>query len=178
MSIQQGDFVEARGRQWLVEAVDDTDPELRTVRLSSIADDAQGEQIEVLWDAEIGTSVLPVNSWENVGRGAPDDPQVLAAHLRAIRWKSATAADRDLLQAPSRAPHFIDGTIAIVPEGLRRWPTIAHGRIACGIESRTMFAARSSIWRWRVLSCLHGNWPCGLPTSRSILSRRLRSIGC
>jgi ERCC4-related helicase len=108
MSIQQGDFVEARGRQWLVEAVDDTDPDLRTVRLSSIADDAQGEQVEVLWDAEIGTSVLPVNSWENVGRGAPDDPQVLAAHLRAIRWKSATAADRDLLQAPFRAGIRLD----------------------------------------------------------------------
>lgn len=108
MSIQQGDFVEARGRQWLVEAVDGADSDLRTVRLSSIADDAQGEQIEVLWDAEIGTSVLPVNCWENVGRGAPDDPQVLAAHLRAIRWKSATAADRDLMQAPFRAGIRLD----------------------------------------------------------------------
>lgn len=108
MSIQQGDFVEARGRRWLVEAVDEADPDLRTVRLSSIADDAQGEQIEVLWDAEIGTSILPVSSWENVGRGAPDDPRVLAAHLRAIRWKSATAADRDLLQAPFRAGIRLD----------------------------------------------------------------------
>ncbi|MBR0689897.1 DEAD/DEAH box helicase family protein [Bradyrhizobium manausense] len=108
MSIQQGDFVEARGRQWLVETVDDADSDLRTVRLSSIADDAQGEQIEVLWDAEIGTSVLPVNSWEDVGRGAPDDPEVLAAHLRAIRWKSATAADRDLMQAPFRAGIRLD----------------------------------------------------------------------
>lgn len=108
MAIQQGDFVEARGRQWLVEAVDDADSDLRTVRLSSIADDAQGEQIEVLWDAEIGTSVLPVNSWENVGCGAPDDPQVLAAYLRAIRWKSATAADRDLMQAPFRAGIRLD----------------------------------------------------------------------
>ena len=35
-----------------------SDPGLTTVRLSCIADDAQGEQIEVLWDAEIGASVL------------------------------------------------------------------------------------------------------------------------
>ena len=69
MTVQVGDFVEARGRQWLVEAVD-SDADLQTVRLSSIADDAQGEQIEVLWDAEIGASALPVNSWENVGRSA------------------------------------------------------------------------------------------------------------
>jgi hypothetical protein len=35
--IGQGDFVEARGRPWLVEAVDDSEPGLTTVRLSCIA---------------------------------------------------------------------------------------------------------------------------------------------
>jgi hypothetical protein len=58
MSIQQGQFVEVRGRSWLVEAVDDTQPDLTTLKLSCIADDAQGEQIEVLWDAEIGTRII------------------------------------------------------------------------------------------------------------------------
>ena len=57
----------------LVEAVDDSEPELTTLKLSCIADDAQGEQIEVIWDAEIGTSVIEDNSWAQVGRGAPDD---------------------------------------------------------------------------------------------------------
>jgi SNF2 family DNA or RNA helicase len=108
MNIQQGDFVEARGRAWLVEAVDDQEPGLTTVRLSSIADDAQGEQIEVLWDTEVGASVLATDTWSQVGRGAPDDPKALAAHLRAIRWRSATAADRDLLQAPFRAGIRLD----------------------------------------------------------------------
>lgn len=72
--IEQGDFVEARGRHWLVEAVDDLEP---TVRLSYIADDAQGEQIEVLWDAEIAASVLAEDTWSGMGRGAPDSPEVL-----------------------------------------------------------------------------------------------------
>ena len=54
MATQQGQFVEVRGRPWLVDAVDDSQPDLTTLRLSCIADDAQGEQIEVLWDAEIG----------------------------------------------------------------------------------------------------------------------------
>lgn len=106
--IEQGSFVEARGRPWLVEAVDDLEPGLTTVRLSCIADDAQGEQVEILWDAEIGASVLAEDTWSRVGRGAPDSPQVLAAHLRAIRWRSATAADRDLLQAPFRAGIRLD----------------------------------------------------------------------
>src|SRR5262249_33412820 len=82
--------------------------DLTTLRLSCIADDAQGEQIEVLWDAEIGTRIIQDDTWSQVGRGAPDSPEVLAAYLRAIRWKSATAADRDLLQAPFRAGIRLD----------------------------------------------------------------------
>ena len=80
--------------------------ELTTVKLSCIADDAQGEQIEVLWDAEIGASVLEEDAWSQVGRGAPDSPEVLAAYVKAIRWRSATAADRDLLAGavPRRHP--------------------------------------------------------------------------
>ena len=57
-------------------------------------------------------------------------------------------------------------------------PTIAHDRTASGIASRTMSAARSSTWRWSSQSCHRESWPFGSPTSRSILSRRLRSIGC
>src|SRR5881398_3501081 len=108
MGIQQGQFVEVRGRPWLVEAVDDTEPGLTTVRLSCIADDAQGEQIEVLWDAEISPNVLDDDTWSSVARGAPDSPEVLAAHLRSVRWRTATAADRDLLQAPFRAGIRLD----------------------------------------------------------------------
>ena len=58
MAVQQGQFVEVRGRPWLVEAVDDREPSLTTLRLSCIADDTQGEQIEVIWDAEIGAKVV------------------------------------------------------------------------------------------------------------------------
>src|SRR5580700_3852513 len=48
------------------------------------------------------------NGWQQIGRGAPDTPEVLAAHIRAVRWDSATAADRDLLQAPFRAGIRLD----------------------------------------------------------------------
>ncbi len=62
----------------------------------------------MLWDAEIGAARLDEDAWSRVGRGAPDSPEVLAAYLRAIRWRSATAADRDLLQAPFRAGIRLD----------------------------------------------------------------------
>jgi ERCC4-related helicase len=108
MAIEQGDFVEVRGRQWLVETVNDAQPDLTTVKLSCIADDAQGEQIEVLWDAEIGARVLAEDAWSRVGRSGPDTPEALAAYVKAIQWRSATAADRDLLQAPFRAGIRLD----------------------------------------------------------------------
>src|SRR5580704_904882 len=106
--IKQGSFVQLRGRPWLVEELRGDGTDLETIGLSCIADDAQGERLEVLWDAEIGPTVLQDDAWASVGRGAPDSPEVLAAHLRAIRWRSASAADRDLLQAPFRAGIRLD----------------------------------------------------------------------
>jgi SNF2 family DNA or RNA helicase len=106
--VGQGSFVQLRGRPWLVEALRGDGTDLQTLSLSCIADDAQGERLEVLWDAEIGATVLDEDTWANVGQGLPDSPEVLAAHLRTIRWRSATAADRDLLQAPFRAGIRLD----------------------------------------------------------------------
>src|SRR6202140_2940640 len=100
---EPGDFVELRGRPWLVEALRDNPGDLQTVSLSCISDDAQGERLEILGDAEIGATILDDDGWKTVGAGLPDSPDILAAHIRAIRWRSATAADRDLLQAPFRA---------------------------------------------------------------------------
>jgi hypothetical protein len=107
-TIEPGGFVELRGRPWLVEALLGEPNDLQTLSLSCISDDAQGERLEVLWDAEVGAAVLDEDSWGKVGQGLPDSAEVLAAHLRAVRWRSATAADRDLLQAPFRAGIRLD----------------------------------------------------------------------
>lgn len=103
-----GDFVELRGRRWLIEAADPKGSDLDAIALSCISDDAQGERLDVLWDAEISPRSLDDNSWQSIGRGAPDSADVLAAHIRVVRWNSATAADRDLLQAPFRAGIRLD----------------------------------------------------------------------
>ena len=62
----------------------------------------------MLWDAEISPEELNDEGWSRIGRGAPDRPETLAAHLRAVRWNSATAAERDLFQAPFRAGIRLD----------------------------------------------------------------------
>ena len=83
MAIHQGQFVEVRRGS----------SRRSTTASPSIADDAQGEQIEVLWDAEIGAKVI------EVGRGAPGSPEVLAAYLRDRRRPRSPAG-----AVPGRAP--------------------------------------------------------------------------
>ena len=122
----EGEFVTVRGRPWLVDGVNDVDAGLRTLSLSCIADDANGEALEVLWDAEVGASVIDDTGWQSVGLGGPDSPEVLAAHVRALRWKSATAADRELLQAP-------------FPAGIRSTP------ISCCLSASAAPSAREPL---------------------------------
>lgn len=76
---------------------------LTALRLACVDDDAQGEVVEVLWDAELDSSVLEDEGWASVARLGTDDPSVFSAYLRALRWNTATAADRDLSQSPFRA---------------------------------------------------------------------------
>jgi hypothetical protein len=106
--IESGTFVEVRGRPWLVEGLRGDPGDLQTLCLSCIADDAQGEQLEILWDAEVGATELRNGGSRTFGQGIPDDPEVLGAHLRMVQWRSATATDRDLLQAPFRAGIRLD----------------------------------------------------------------------
>jgi hypothetical protein len=102
-SPQCGDFVRVRTRRWLVEGEGSAGDGLTTLRLACVDDDAQGETVEVLWDAELDGSVLGDEGWAAVAKIGTDDPSVFSAYLRALRWNTATAADRNLFQAPFRA---------------------------------------------------------------------------
>src|SRR5579864_6962828 len=93
-----GDFVEVRTRRWLVEGVAGTDLGLRA-RLACIDDDAQGETLEVLWRDELDAAVVADSHSSVFENPGTDDPEVFSAYLRSIRWNTATAADRKLLQA-------------------------------------------------------------------------------
>jgi len=100
---QRGDFVRVRTRRWLVEDERSAGEGLTAFRLACVDDDAQGEAVDVLWDAELDGSVLKDEGWGSVARLGTDGPTVFSAYLRALRWNTATAADRDLFQAPFRA---------------------------------------------------------------------------
>lgn len=103
-----GDFVEVRSRPWLVEGVDDLGAGLTTLRLSCIADDAQGELLDISWDSEIGARLLVDDAWSTIAADGTDDISTFAAYLRTLKWNTATAADRDLFQAPFRAGIRLD----------------------------------------------------------------------
>ncbi|MBS0384184.1 MAG: ATP-dependent helicase, partial [Proteobacteria bacterium] len=99
---------EVRGRPWLV-LNKEAKPHLGTlVSLVCVADDAQGETLDVLWESELAAHPLDTGGWQSVARSCENDPDAFGAYLRTIRWNTATAADRQLFQAPFRAGIRLD----------------------------------------------------------------------
>lgn len=71
------------------------------VTLSSIEDDALGEELQVVWEIEPGTSVQ-----QNLSLPEPsgfDAPAKLDAFLNAVRWGAASTADIRSIQSPFRS---------------------------------------------------------------------------
>jgi superfamily II DNA or RNA helicase len=116
----QGQLVEVRQRQFVVldvrQSALEADP-LRTtplpngggparreqhlVTLSSLEDDALGEELQVVWELEPGA-----RAYERAALPAPtgfDAPRRLDAFLDAVRWGAVSSADMDALQAPFRS---------------------------------------------------------------------------
>jgi hypothetical protein len=46
--------------------------------------------------------------WAQIARDGTDDAAVFAAFLRTLKWRTATAADKSLFQAPFRAGIRLD----------------------------------------------------------------------
>ncbi|MCE0743987.1 DISARM system SNF2-like helicase DrmD [Acetobacter sicerae] len=103
---ESGQLVEARRRQWIVSEVDSGStapglPKRHLIRLTSIDEDALGEEIEVLWELEPGAHVIERAGLPRIT--GLDDSASLLAFLDAVRWGAATNADRAYLQAPFRS---------------------------------------------------------------------------
>ena len=101
-----GQFVSLRGRLWLVEGEPETP--LAGHMLACVDDDAQGEEARVLWGAEIAPALRDEEAWDSMALRGGDDPRAFAAYLRTVKWRTATAAERDLFQAPFRAGIRLD----------------------------------------------------------------------
>ena len=85
-----------------------TDQRSIALDLACIDDDALGERLSVVVGAEIDFRRVEDDLWAQIAREGTDDPEVFSAHLRAVTWRSATAADRELFQSPFRAGIRLD----------------------------------------------------------------------
>ena len=101
-----GQFVSLRGRLWLVE--NEPGSTFDGHRLACVDDDASGDDARVLWSAEIDARLRDEEAWGSLATGRGDDPRAFAAYLRTVKWRTATAAERDLFQAPFRAGIRLD----------------------------------------------------------------------
>jgi superfamily II DNA or RNA helicase len=71
------------------------------VTLTSVEDDALGEEVQVIWEVEIGAQ-----THESLALPTPDGfdtPHRLAAFLSAVRWGAVSSADVRALQSPFRS---------------------------------------------------------------------------
>jgi SNF2 family DNA or RNA helicase len=105
-----GEIVRVRSRRYLVDDVtappepgDDT-----LVRLSCLEDDAEGEELQVLWEREIDSARLDDADWSKLTRGEFDPTKYFAAYYRTLRWNTVTSTDPKLFQAPYRAGIRLD----------------------------------------------------------------------
>ncbi|MDQ1252231.1 MAG: hypothetical protein QG646_1349, partial [Euryarchaeota archaeon] len=108
---EQGQLVEVRHRRFIVnDVVKSALPSInitggnRTqtlISLTSIEDDALGEELQVIWELEPGARIYEQLTLPEVTDF--DSPQRLDAFLDAVRWGAASSADIRVLQAPFRS---------------------------------------------------------------------------
>ncbi|KAB7786369.1 DISARM system SNF2-like helicase DrmD [Methylorubrum populi] len=102
-----GSFIRARAKTWLVEGCDVVDA-VPLVDLVSVDDDSQGEALRLTLAPELGVEVIDPQDWSPLLRTSFEGPDRLGAFLRATEWRTASAADRKLFQAPFRAGIRLD----------------------------------------------------------------------
>ncbi len=102
-----GSFVRARAKTWLVEGVEGGHA-TPVISLTSVDDDSQGEALRITLSPEIGLEVIDPQDWSPLLSKSFEGPDRLGAFLRATQWRTASAADRKLFQAPFRAGIRLD----------------------------------------------------------------------
>ncbi len=107
---EPGQLARVRGRMWVVgdvvrdsQASLDGRPLQHLVSLVSVEDDATGDELEVIWEIEPGTTLIERAELPAISADRLDDPGELDAFLDAVRWGAVTSADQRSLQAPFRS---------------------------------------------------------------------------
>jgi ERCC4-related helicase len=102
-AVSTGTLVRVRQRTYLVESVLSAEGAASVVQLACVDDDAQGQRLDVIWDAETDARVIRAGRSALKATTHPDDPRTFAAYLHALRWGCVTSTDPTLFQAPLRA---------------------------------------------------------------------------
>ena len=110
-----GQVVEVRGSRWAVASIagqglgrspaDDahTEPQ-HVVALQSIDEDRLGEELSVVWELEVGQTLIPDQGLpDHLTAETFDDPNTLGAYVDAVRWGAVTSADESSFQSPFRS---------------------------------------------------------------------------
>ena len=112
---EPGQVVQVRGATWAVTDVreqglsrspaDESRAGLEhLVALQSLAEDRMGEELTVIWELEVGTSIVPDRGLpETIDASSFDEPDTLGAFVDAVRWGAVTSADPKAFQAPFRS---------------------------------------------------------------------------
>lgn len=112
-----GQLVQVRGRAFVVTEIQPqglpgavtqpAQPPMHLLKLSSVEDDAFGEEAELFWELEPGAAIRERAAALPEPTGF-DPPLVLAAFLNAVRWGAISQADDKALQSPFRSGIEID----------------------------------------------------------------------
>ena len=112
---EPGQVVQVRGAVWAVTDVeaqgllrspaDDGQARLEhVVALQSLDEDRMGEELTVVWELEVGNSVVPDRGLpDTIFAEAFDAPDTLGAFVDAVRWGAVTSADPRAFQSPFRS---------------------------------------------------------------------------
>lgn len=109
-----GNIVEVRGTTWAVTNVieqglsrspadEARGGKQHVVSLQSLDEDRMGEELSVIWEVELGQTIIPSRGLPDViSADSFDDPNRLGAFVDAMRWGSVTSADDKKFEAPFR----------------------------------------------------------------------------
>ena len=115
---EPGQVVEVRGSTWaatdvVVQGLSRSPADEATasppvlqheVNLQSLDEDRMGEELRVIWELEVGHTVLPDQGLpEEITPEGFDDPRAVGALVDAVRWGAVTSADPKRFQSPFRA---------------------------------------------------------------------------
>jgi hypothetical protein len=121
------------------------------VKLSSVEDDGLGEELQVIWEIEPGTTVHEKSTLPKPV--SFDHPKRLQAFLDAVRWGAVSQADDRALQSPFRSWIEVDEyqlDRAVRALSMPRVPSGTFGRIPRILVFSSTRSAASNI------CCLYG----------------------